>query len=169
MSLISLCGGIKSESESFYPLEKYPLTGLLVIASFVNTITPSEIDTDIIHTAGGDGYILTSRLSTASTVSRLPISKVVKRNQTVRAPLRKMKKRVNGQRQAGVTQQHSTTGAAGEGKGKGVQSLPVRGLPEDVWSQTPDGWGLPEGEGICVGKVQHVGGEDGNLVFFSEG
>ncbi|KAJ9103770.1 hypothetical protein QFC21_002232 [Naganishia friedmannii] len=143
-------------------LVAYSLIVGRALGSFVSTITPSTLDPDVIHTAGGDPYILTSRISTGTTISKLAISQLVKANRTVRAPLRKVKKRVNGQTQPDA-QQHP----GGEGLLESVNELPVRGLPEDIWTQTPDGWGLPEGQGICVGKVENVGGRD--LVFFSEG
>lgn len=131
----------------------------------MSTITPSEIDADVIHTAGGDPYILTSSISTGSTISTLPIASPIKANRTVRAPLRKVKKRVNGQKQPDVVpQQQGQDGAAGGEKT--IKQLPVRGLDEVEWTSTPEGWGLPEGEGICIGKLQNVGE---NLVFFSEG
>lgn len=48
-------------------------------------------------------------------------------------------------------------------EGKGVKT---RGLTEEEWKTPIRGYILPEGDGICVGKMQVVGE---NVVFFSEG
>ncbi|KAJ9120053.1 hypothetical protein QFC22_002950 [Naganishia vaughanmartiniae] len=133
---------------------------------FVSTIATSPLNPHIIHTAGGDPYILTSHLVTGQTVSKLAIAGAVKPFRSVRAPLRKVKRRVNGQRQPGALPPSGEGEAGAEGQLQSVRELPVRGLSEDVWNRTPDGWGLPEGEGICVGKMEVVGEA---LVFFSEG
>ncbi|KAI5453713.1 tRNA (guanine-N(7)-)-methyltransferase non-catalytic subunit trm82 [Naganishia albida] len=127
---------------------------------FVSTLALSETDDDIIHTAGGDAYILTSRISTGETLSALPISHAIKPNRTVRAPLRKHKRRVHGQKQA-MTPVEDTVGVA-----QRARELPLRGWTEEQWTSPPEDWGLPDGEGICVGKSQIVGE---HLVFFGEG
>jgi hypothetical protein len=78
----------------------------------------------------------------------------------VRAPLRKHKRRVNGQKVA-MTPVEDTVGVA-----QRARELPLRGWTEEQWTSPPEDWGLPDGEGICVGKIQNVGE---HLVFFGEG
>jgi hypothetical protein len=155
MWLTSLSGDIKSTCCQVLEWD-YDLTP----RSFVSTLALSEIDDDVIHTAGGDPHILTSRISTGHPITTLPISGTIKPHRTVRAPMRKYKRRVNGQKVPVVQ----------ASEGRDVRSraweLPVRGVAEEEWRTPPVDWGLPDGEGICVGKVQNVGK---HLVFFGEG
>ena len=74
--------------------------------------------------------------------------------------MRKYKRRVNGQKVAVVAE------SEGRDVRESVWGLPVRGTAEEEWRTPPADWGLPDGEGICVGKVQNVGSR---LVFFGEG
>lgn len=74
--------------------------------------------------------------------------------------MRKYKRRVNGQKVPVVAE------SEGRDVRKQVWALPVRGTAEEEWRTPPVDWGLPDGEGICVGKVQNVGSR---LVFFGEG
>jgi hypothetical protein len=48
-------------------------------------------------------------------------------------------------------------------EGKGVKT---RNLTEEEWKTPIRGYILPEGDGICVGKMEVVGE---NVIFFSEG
>lgn len=67
---------------------------------------------------------------------------------------------MHGQKQA-MTPVEDTVGVA-----QRARELPLRGWTEEQWTSPPEDWGLPDGEGICVGKSQIVGE---HLVFFGEG
>lgn len=47
--------------------------------------------------------------------------------------------------------------------GKGVK---MKGLTDEEWRTPTRGWVLPEGDGICVARMEMVGQ---NIIFFSEG
>ncbi len=126
--------------------------------SFVSALCIPPSQPDILYSAGGNPSILIHRISTGELLNQIPIDSSVKPYRTVRALMRRMRKRLgdNGK------------GADAVEGGKEKLALIPGKLPhtDEEYSSAPDGFGLPSGEGICITKMELVGRD---VVFFSEG
>jgi hypothetical protein len=140
---------------------------------FVSSLCIPPSHPELLLSGGGDPHIQVHNWQTGHLLRQIPILPTLSPFRTVRTAMRRGGKRV---RQA-IAQEDARLVAEGKGdeveamkkkvedalEGKGVKT---RGLTEEEWKTPIRGYILPEGDGICVGKMQVVGE---SVIFFSEG
>jgi len=176
MSWSGSCLGINSESRALGSPNPAIRTAdwAHFRSRFVSSLCIPESNPDLLLSGGGDPNILVHNWQTGHLLRQIPILPELSPCRTVRTVMRRGGKRV---RQALMAEEEKliAEGKADEVErmrkevedalegGKGVK---MKGLTDEEWRTPTRGWVLPEGDGICVARMEMVGQ---NIVFFSEG
>lgn len=163
----------------------------LSLLRFVSALHSPSAHPHLLLTAGGDPDILIFNHITGHLIHRVPILEEYRKNRVVRSGLRyfkghKGKGKGKGKGKAdevedagaGAGEEGEMSGIQETGKeagttaeptedvGKAINEGKIENLTEEEWAYSPDGWMLPAGEGLCVGKIESFGDW---AVYFTEG